>query len=265
MSSGTCTMLEFNHKTFCAITYTRCYKLVRFKNEKLRNMTNDNKHQELSDSTDTAIDYSTCYAQPFAVNSDFRKLELKEKADLLIIDPPHDVFFHDILKYIDKHCKNDAIKIIIDSDKNILKYCDLFGSRFSFFMCHDFIFHIGNKSMPLRQFDLIAVFDYDSSKFNNLNDGFSNVIRCKSERMKGTDNLKHRHQKPIRLYDDLIKHFSNEGDLVLDYFIGSGMIIQSCINNNRRFVGAEKDKETFDKIFGLNFNKKTYSDAPTLF
>jgi hypothetical protein len=35
MSSGTCTMLEFNHKTFCAITYTRCYELVRFKNEKL--------------------------------------------------------------------------------------------------------------------------------------------------------------------------------------------------------------------------------------
>lgn len=29
MSSGTCTTLKFDHKTFCAITYTRCYKLVR--------------------------------------------------------------------------------------------------------------------------------------------------------------------------------------------------------------------------------------------
>jgi hypothetical protein len=30
MSSGTCITLEFDHKTFCAIAYTRCYKLVWF-------------------------------------------------------------------------------------------------------------------------------------------------------------------------------------------------------------------------------------------
>lgn len=228
-------------------------------------MTKVNKHQKLSDSTEPAIAYSTCYAQPFVQNSSFKDLKLSEKADLLIIDPPYDVFFGDIVQHIDNHCKKDAVKIILDSDKNIVKYCNLFGDRFSFFMCHDFIFHIGNKSMPLRQFDLIAVFDYDSKKFNNLNDGFSNIMRHKSERMKGTDNLKHRHQKPLKLYDDLIKHFSKKNDLVLDYFVGSGMIIQSCINNNRRFVGSEIDKEVYSNIFNLNFNKKTYIDAPSLF
>ena len=36
MSSGTCTTLEFDHKTFCAIAYTRCYKLVRFNNENFK-------------------------------------------------------------------------------------------------------------------------------------------------------------------------------------------------------------------------------------
>lgn len=211
------------------------------------------------------LTYVQCYTNPFVQCSDFRELKLKEKADLLIIDPPHHVFFDDIVHYIDLHCKDDAVKIILDSDKNILKYCSLFGNRFSFFMCHDFIFHIGNKNMPLRQFDLIAVFDYDSKKFNNLNDGYSNIMRHKSERMKGTVNLKHKHQKPLKLYDDLIKHFSNENDLVLDYFVGSGMIIQSCINNKRRFVGAEKDEITHKKIFDLNFNKKTFIDTPTLF
>ena len=30
-------------------------------------MIKDNKQQELSDSTDTAIDYSTCYAQPYSL------------------------------------------------------------------------------------------------------------------------------------------------------------------------------------------------------
>ena len=228
-------------------------------------MTKDNKQQKLSDSTEPAIAYSTCYTQPFVQCSDFRDLKLNEKADLLIIDPPHDVFFDDIVKYINLHCKKDAVKIILDSDKNIIKYCSLFGDRFSFFMCHDFIFHIGNKNMPLRQFDLIAVFDYNSKKFNNLNDGYSNIMRHKSERMKGTDNLKHRHQKPLKLYDDLIKHFSNENDLVIDYFVGSGMIIQSCIKNKRRFIGTEKDAQTFAKIFDLNFNKKTFIDAPSLF
>ena len=220
---------------------------------------------DLQITSEPAIAYSTCYAQPFIQNSSFKDLKLQEKADLLIIDPPHDVFFDDIVTYVDLHCKKDAVKIILDSDKNILKYCNLFGDRFSFFMCHDFIFHIGNKSMPLRQFDLIAVFDYDSKKFNNLNDGYSNVMRHKSERMKGTENLKHRHQKPLKLYDDLIKHFSNENDLVLDYFVGSGMIIQSCLNNKRRFVGSEIDEETLKKIFDMNFNKKKFVDAPSLF
>jgi len=201
----------------------------------------------------------------FVLNCDFRELKLKEKADLLIIDPPHNEFFNDIVSYVDLHCKKDSVKIIIDSDKNILKYCELFADRFSFFMCHDFIFHIGNKSMPLKQFDLIAVFDYNSKKFNNLKDGYSNIMRHKSERMKGTDNLKHRHQKPLKLYDDLITHFSNKNDLVLDYFVGSGMIIQSCINNQRRFIGSEIDVETFFKTTELNFNKKTYIDAPSLF
>jgi hypothetical protein len=42
MRSGTCTTLEFYHKTFCAIAYIRCYKLVRFisRNFKLNKMAN---------------------------------------------------------------------------------------------------------------------------------------------------------------------------------------------------------------------------------
>lgn len=55
-------------------------------------MTNDKKQQKLSDSTDTAIAYSTCYAQPFdtVIHSNFLDNNLPDKcANLIIADPPY--------------------------------------------------------------------------------------------------------------------------------------------------------------------------------
>jgi DNA modification methylase len=55
-------------------------------------MTEDNKQQKLSDSTDTAIAYSTCYSQPFdtVIHSDFLNNNLPDKcANLIIADPPY--------------------------------------------------------------------------------------------------------------------------------------------------------------------------------
>ena len=55
-------------------------------------MTNDNKQQKLSESTEPAIAYSTCYAQPFdtVIHSDFLSNNLPDKcANLIIADPPY--------------------------------------------------------------------------------------------------------------------------------------------------------------------------------
>ena len=51
----------------------------------------------------------------------------------------------------------------------------------------------------------------------------------------------HPTQKPVLLLEDLIKTFSNEGDLVVDLTIGSGSTAVACINTNRNFIGIEKD------------------------
>ena len=57
----------------------------------------------------------------------------------------------------------------------------------------------------------------------------------------------HPTQKPVKLIEELIKKHSNEGDLVLDCFSGSGTTAVACFNTNRNFIGTEFDKKYYDK------------------
>jgi site-specific DNA-methyltransferase (adenine-specific) len=60
----------------------------------------------------------------------------------------------------------------------------------------------------------------------------------------GTKSL-HPTQKPIDACEWLIKSYSNEGDTVLDFTMGSGSTGVACKNTNRKFIGIEKDEEIF--------------------
>jgi DNA modification methylase len=55
----------------------------------------------------------------------------------------------------------------------------------------------------------------------------------------------HPTQKPLGLCEFLIKSYSNEGDVVLDFCMGSGSTIEACINTNRNYIGIEKDNEIY--------------------
>ena len=57
----------------------------------------------------------------------------------------------------------------------------------------------------------------------------------------------HPTQKPLALFEDLVRKHSNEGDLVLDCFSGAATTAVACINLNRGFIGCELDKEYYDK------------------
>jgi len=57
----------------------------------------------------------------------------------------------------------------------------------------------------------------------------------------------HRTQKPVELCEWLIKTYSNEGDTVMDFTMGSGTVAIACLNTNRKFIGVEKDKEIYEK------------------
>jgi len=60
-------------------------------------------------------------------------------------------------------------------------------------------------------------------------------------------NVLHPTQKPVALCEWLVKTYSNEGDLVLDFCMGSGSTIIACLNTNRQYIGVEKDVEIFEK------------------
>lgn len=56
----------------------------------------------------------------------------------------------------------------------------------------------------------------------------------------------HPTQKPVLLLEDLVKTFSNEGDLVVDLTMGSGSTGVACLNTGRNFIGIELDKKYFE-------------------
>ena len=55
----------------------------------------------------------------------------------------------------------------------------------------------------------------------------------------------HPTQKPVALMEYLIKTYTNEGETVLDFTMGSGTTGVACVNLNRNFIGIELDAEYF--------------------
>jgi len=63
----------------------------------------------------------------------------------------------------------------------------------------------------------------------------------------------HPTQKPVALMEYLIKTYTNEGETVLDFTMGSGTTGVACKNLNRSFIGIEKDDKYF-QIAGERIN-----------
>ena len=66
--------------------------------------------------------------------------------------------------------------------------------------------------------------------------------------LQGGKNRFHPTQKSLELFEALINKHSNEGDTVLDTFLGSGTTALACRNTKRKFKGCEISKEYCDKI-----------------
>ena len=56
----------------------------------------------------------------------------------------------------------------------------------------------------------------------------------------------HPTQKPIGLMEYLIKTYTNEGETVLDFTMGSGTTGVACVNTGRSFIGIELDEAYFN-------------------
>jgi len=68
----------------------------------------------------------------------------------------------------------------------------------------------------------------------------------KSIKKFNRDKGLHPTQKPVALFEYLIKTYTNEGETVLDNCIGSGTTAIACMNTKRNYIGFELNKEYFD-------------------
>ena len=139
--------------------------------------------------------------------------------------------------------------------------------------------HLNAQRQPLRQFENIMVF-YDkqptynpvmwegdeenhphktTKKTTNVY-GSHHEVPTKLTKMKYPTNIiqvnaranecnntkrVHPTQKPVELMEYLIKTYSNENDIVLDFTMGSGSTGVACRNLNRDFIGIELDSEYY--------------------
>ena len=131
------------------------------------------------------------------------------------------------------------------------------------------------KKQPLKNNEVISVFYGKQPTYNpQMRTGFKPYTTTKGS---GTDNYNkdskdtittvnngdryplntlsfsrdknklHPTQKPVALMEYLVKTYTNEGETVLDFTMGSGTTGVACKNTKRKFIGIELD-ETYFKI-----------------
>lgn len=74
--------------------------------------------------------------------------------------------------------------------------------------------------------------------------------------VSGAERTIHPTQKSLKVMEEIIKIHTNENDLILDPFMGSGTTGVACIKNNRKFVGIEVNPEYFNIAKKRIENKK---------
>tara|TARA_B110000902_G_C14056764_1_gene493877 strand:+ start:26 stop:790 length:765 start_codon:yes stop_codon:yes gene_type:complete len=83
------------------------------------------------------------------------------------------------------------------------------------------------------------------TKLNDLRNP-TTVLKIGSVANKGKEKVKHPTQKPVALMEYLIKTYTNEGETVLDFTMGSGSTGVAAKNTNRNFIGIEQDDKYFN-------------------
>ena len=71
-----------------------------------------------------------------------------------------------------------------------------------------------------------------------------NYPKCLIQFKKDKNSI-HPTQKPVALFEYLIKTYTNEGDIVLDNCAGSGTTAIACLNTNRSFILIEKEEQCY--------------------
>ena len=129
--------------------------------------------------------------------------------------------------------------------QNMLNICTENGFHF----IKSLIWNKGNKIMGqfyMSQFEYILFFRKGKGKKINKC-GTADILNIPNKKTKGSDgkNL-HDTEKPVELMKVLIENSSQENQIVLDPFMGSGTTAIACINTNRNYIGFEIDPDYYE-------------------
>lgn len=69
---------------------------------------------------------------------------------------------------------------------------------------------------------------------------------CDTLSFESVGKPQHPTEKPVALLEYLVKTYTNEGETVLDNYMGSGSTGVACLHTNRKFVGMELDENYFN-------------------
>ena len=128
------------------------------------------------------------------------------------------------------------------------------------------------KKTNSERFGLSSIQISDRPKYNPLiaNPETDGIVRYPSDIIYFSvphrkEDRFHPTQKPVELFEYLIKTYTNENMVVLDCFGGSGTTAIACLNTNRQFIVMEKEQKYYDIILKRvgDFNKKF--ETQTLF
>jgi site-specific DNA-methyltransferase (adenine-specific) len=99
-----------------------------------------------------------------------------------------------------------------------------------------------------REFNSAVNNEWKTKDSNTLqmNQGSSDYIYPKSVKKFNMQRGLHPTQKPVSLMEYLIKTYTNEGETVLDFTMGSGTTGVACVNLGRKFIGIELDEDYFN-------------------
>jgi len=101
---------------------------------------------------------------------------------------------------------------------------------------------------------------YFRDKGIRLNDGYDLKSKWYTSPINKTDKNMYNHPtiKPLALVSRHIRHTSKEGNIILDPFAGSGTTAVAAVNNGRRYIAFENNRQWYDiatnRINGIQAN-----------